>query len=322
MKLQVIIGKGWDPYWNLSVENYLLEQPVDETVTMYLWHNRRTVVIGRNQNPFAECNVEALVADGGYLSRRMTGGGAVYHDEGNMNFSFVAPHSLYDQLRQFEVMRQAVASYGLSTELSGRNDVLCDGRKFSGNAFHKGRNHGLHHGTVLIGGNVSDMQRYLKAKPSKLQRHGVSSVRSRVVNLSELADVTVQNLMPRMVEAFEAVYGGKAVMVDYDAIMQEEFVRRQHDVYASDEWLYGRWRNFESRCHGSWDWGDADVSLTVDESLGRITSAVIASDSLHPEAVTAAEQLLAGARVDEPPVFDHNGESGTIINDIISLIYK
>ena len=102
MMLQVVVSNQTNPYWNVAVENYLVSRKLDDTVVMYLWKNHRTVVIGQNQNPFSECNVDALLADGGYVMRRTTGGGAVYHDDGNINFSFVAPYDLYDQQKQFD----------------------------------------------------------------------------------------------------------------------------------------------------------------------------------------------------------------------------
>ena len=207
MKLQFVVSDQTNPYWNIAVENYLLSLPETEVVTLYLWKNRRTVVIGQNQNPFSECNVEVLEADGGFLMRRRTGGGAVYHDDGNINFSFVVPKALYDQTRQFRVIQRAVADFGIVTELSGRNDILTDGRKFSGNAFSKGKYQDLHHGTILIKGNMEDLQRYLKPKPAKLQKHGVASVRSRVVNLSELnPEITSDSIVPHLRSAFENEY--------------------------------------------------------------------------------------------------------------------
>lgn len=135
MRLQFVISNQTNPYWNIAVENHLLSLPETEVVSLYLWKNRRTVVIGQNQNPYSECNVEALEADGGYLMRRRTGGGAVYHDYGNINFSFIVPKAMYDQTRQFSVIQRAVLDFGIVAELSGRNDILTDGRKFSGNAF-------------------------------------------------------------------------------------------------------------------------------------------------------------------------------------------
>ena len=150
MILQILISDQYNPFLNRAVEQYLTEHQEEGVVTMYLWKNQRTVVIGYNQNPYAECNVQLLLDEGGYLMRRGTGGGAVYHDLGNINFSFIADKSEYDVQKQLSVIQEALSSYGLQTEISGRNDLICQGRKFSGNAFGKGVVNNLHHGTLLI----------------------------------------------------------------------------------------------------------------------------------------------------------------------------
>lgn len=315
MKLQFIVSNQTEPYWNISVENYLVEHA--DCVTLYLWRNRRTVVIGQNQNPFSECNVEALEADGGYLMRRKTGGGAVYHDDGNINFSFVVPKALYDQTRQFGVIQRAVESFGLHTELSGRNDILAEGRKFSGNAFSKGRVNDLHHGTILIKGNMDDLARYLKPKPAKLQKHGVASVRSRVVNLSELNPaINAESLVPRLKEAFEAEYSEYSEYSDYSEIIKRPEVRALHDHFASPEWKYGRWRTFTAQRSAQFDWGGVELALTVDEARGVITDVQIASDALDLAALDDARLLLTGAKTDQRPQIEN-----PVINDILSLIY-
>ncbi len=315
MKLQFIVSNQTEPYWNISVENYLVEHA--ECVTLYLWRNRRTVVIGQNQNPFSECNVEALEADGGYLMRRKTGGGAVYHDDGNINFSFVVPKALYDQTRQFGVIQRAVESFGLHTELSGRNDILAEGRKFSGNAFSKGRVNDLHHGTILIKGNMDDLARYLKPKPAKLQKHGVASVRSRVVNLSELnPGINAESLVPRLKEAFEAEYSEYSEYSDYSEIIKRPEVRALHDHFASPEWKYGRWRTFTAQRSAQFDWGGVELALTVDEARGVITDVQIASDALDLAALDETRRLLTGASTEKSP---HT--QSIIVGDILSLVY-
>ena len=322
MKLQFVVSNSVDPFWNVSVENYLVSLPDSDTVVMYLWKNRRTVVIGRNQNPFSECNVDMLLGDGGHVMRRTTGGGAVYHDDGNINFSFVAPYGLYDQSRQFEVISRAVASYGLRCSVSGRNDMVVDvdgqPRKFSGNAFSKGKFQRLHHGTLLIKSNMDDLQRYLKVKPAKLQKHGVASVQSRVVNLSELADITSENIVGPLRKAFEEVYGGIANPLDFESLMSEPEVRRLHDIYCSEDWLYGDWRSFAASRSAQFDWGGVDIQLVVDQQRGIITDVQIASDALDLAALDEARQLLTGASSSTPPQHD----SSPIIDDIVSLIYK
>lgn len=311
--LQFVVSNQTNPYWNIAVENYLVEHA--EAVTMYLWRNRRTVVIGQNQNPFSEVNVEALEADGGYLMRRKTGGGAVYHDDGNLNFSFVVPKALYDQSRQFSVVQRAVESFGLHTELSGRNDMLAEGRKFSGNAFSKGRVNDLHHGTLLINGDMTDLARYLKPKPAKLQKHGVASVRSRVVNLAELnPGITAESIAPRLREAFEAEYGGVAAELAFGDLMQLPAVRTLYSQFASDEWKYGCWRSFTAERCGQFDWGGVELQLTVDD--GIIRDVQLASDALDLGALDEARRLLAGATTKQRPL-----SGNAVVNDILSLVY-
>ena len=319
MKLQFIVSDQTEPYWNIAVENYLVESA--ECVTLYLWRNRRTVVIGQNQNPYSEVNVEALEADGGFLMRRKTGGGAVYHDDGNLNFSFVVPKALYDQQRQFSVIQRAVESFGLHTELSGRNDILAEGRKFSGNAFSKGRVNDLHHGTLLISGDMSDLAHYLKPKPAKLQKHGVASVRSRVVNLAELnPEITPESIAPRLKEAFlseYSEYSENSENSDFSEIIKRPEVRALHDHFASPEWKYGRWRTFTAQRSAQFDWGGVELALTVDESRGIITDVQIASDALDLAALDEARCLLTGANTEKRPP----SSESAIVNDILSLVY-
>lgn len=313
--MQFIVSNQTEPYWNIAVEQWLVE--CADAVTLYLWRNRRTVVIGQNQNPYSEVNVEALEADGGFLMRRKTGGGAVYHDDGNLNFSFVVPKALYDQQRQFSVIQRAVESFGLHTELSGRNDILAEGRKFSGNAFSKGRVNDLHHGTLLISGDMSDLARYLKPKPAKLQKHGVQSVRSRVVNLAELnPDITPESIVPRLKKAFAEEYGGDCMDVAFDDIISCDEVRAIHDHFASDEWKFGRWQTFTAQRSAQFDWGGVELALTVEDSI--IRDVQIASDALDLAALDEVRKKLTGASISEAPAESDN----PIERDIYNLLFR
>ena len=312
---RIVISTKTNPYWNLAVENYLLSQPDNEGVILYLWKNHRTVVIGQNQNPFAECNVDLLLEDGGFLLRRTTGGGAVYHDDGNINFSFIAPPSLYDQQRHFAVIQRALSHYGLVAELSGRNDMLCQGRKFSGNAFSKGRYQNLHHGTILIKGNMDDLQRYLKPNKSKLQKHGVASVQSRVVNLSDLADITSVNIVPNLVDAFDEEYGLKALPLDYESLLSNPEVVALHDKYSSEDWLFTRWRSFSAQKQAQFDWGRVEVSLAVENQT--IKGVFVTTDALDTTIPAQLEQILIGASSLRKPL----GVFSSEIKDILNLLF-
>lgn len=319
-KLQVVISNLYDPFLNRAVEQYLTECQEEETITMYLWKNQQTVVIGHNQNPYSECNVQLLLDEGGLLMRRGTGGGAVYHDLGNINFSFIADKSLYDVKKQLSVIQDALLAYGLQTEISGRNDLTCQGRKFSGNAFAKGQRNGLHHGTILIKTDGVMMQRYLTVDKAKLQKHGVKSVASRVVNLSELVpELTSENIKQPLIASFEKVYGNKATTIDFDTLANDKDVQAIRKHIASDDFLFGRWRQFKTTKKALFPWGNVDISLRIDEAKALIADVQIASDCLDTEIIEQAEHLLKGSSTKVIPTFDHDNE---ILQDIINLIYQ
>ena len=315
IKLQIILGNQYNPYLNLAVESNLLDNFLPNTVSLFLWKNKQTVVIGTNQNPYSECDVTSLIEEGGYLSRRRTGGGAVYHDLGNLNFSFVADNNIYDVKRQMQVIQKALLNFNLETEVSGRNDITYQGRKFSGNAFAKTKNQGLHHGTILIKTDSERLQKYLKVRPAKLHKHGVKSVASRVINLSEVADITSENIIPYLIKAFEDVYQGTATIINFDDLCNEETVKLSQHI-GSEEYLFGKWKEFHTQKSESFDWGNVDLDIDIDEENGIIKNINIASDSLEPKSIEAAIELLKGANIKEVP-----SSENPIINDIISLIY-
>lgn len=315
-KIQLIIGNQYNPHLNLAVESSLLDEGDADTVTMFLWKNQQTVVYGYNQNPFTECNVELLISEGGFAARRRTGGGAVYHDLGNLNFSFVANKKHYDVAKQMSVIQKALEIFGLKTEVSGRNDILFDGRKFSGNAFGIYKDRRLHHGTILIKTDGEKLAKYLKVNPAKLQKHGVKSVASRIINLSEVADITSDSIIPYLTKAFEEVYEAKAEAIEFNDLFTDK-VLKTRDLFASDEYLFGKWRNFHAKKSAQFAWGLVELDLQVNEEKGIIESISIASDGLEPDLIDETERLLIGASIKKAPDFGQN----EVAKDIISLIY-
>lgn len=315
--LQIILGKQYNPYINLAIESILLDNYLKNTISLFLWKNQQTIVIGTNQNPYSECNVDTLLNEGGHLARRRTGGGAVYHDLGNLNFSFIADKDLYDVKRQMTVIQKALLNYGLETEVSGRNDISYQGRKFSGNAFAKTKFQGLHHGTILIKTDGEKLQKYLKVKPAKLHKHGVKSVASRVINLSEVADITSENIIPYLIKAFEEVYDNKAIEINFDDLYTEDALKLKGHI-SSDDYLFGKWRNFVTKKSNTFDWGSVDIELDIDEEKGIIKDINIASDSLEPESIETAANILKGASLDIIPQYDTNN---IIIKNIVEIIF-
>lgn len=185
--IRYIFLTSTSPYHNLAAEEYLLQQTKDNV--FMLWQNDNTIVIGRHQNTAAEINQEYVDSHHVNVVRRQTGGGAVFHDIGNLNFSFIQnikPGSKeIDFLKYLQPIVDALRSLGVPAEFSGRNDLVIDGKKISGNAMMFYENRVLEHGTLLFSSQMSDVANALKVDPSKFDDKAVKSIRSRVTNISD-----------------------------------------------------------------------------------------------------------------------------------------
>ena len=285
-----------DPYWNLAVEEYLLKK-AENDVILYLWQNAHTVVIGKNQNPWKECRTTLLEQEGGVLARRLSGGGAVFHDLGNLNFTFLVPQNEYDLDRQFGVIAEAITSLGLHAERSGRNDMLAEGRKFSGNAFYKHDGQAYHHGTLLVDVDMSKLGQYLMPSKAKLQSKGVDSVRSRVVNLKELCpELTIQRMKEEMLRAFEQVYGMTSTELS-ETTFDMDYVNQLRERNASWDWNYGKSLPASFVCEDRFAWGGIQLQLQVKK--GRVAEAVVYSDAMEWDIAHLLQQALQNCLFDQ-----------------------
>ena len=281
-----------NPYWNLALEEQLLAGLMPSECILYLWQNRNTVVIGRNQNAWRECRVEALKEAGGFLARRFSGGGAVYHDSGNLNFTFVAHKADYDEDKQLLVIQKALEKFGLKTEKTGRNDLVCEGRKFSGNAFYHQGDVDCHHGTLLLDVNTEKMQEFLHVSEKKLKSKGVQSVKSRVVNLKELCpQMTLELLEENLFKAFQEVYGCAPKPL-LETRIDWAKVKERAEFLSSWEWLYGRKIPFQTEWTDRFSWGEIQIQAAVDE--GIIRDVQIYTDAMALEFVEPLKNGLTG----------------------------
>lgn len=292
-RARLLRSKDTNPHRNLAREEALLLSRRDEAI-LYLWQNAKTVVIGRNQNAWRECRTGLLHEEGGTLARRTTGGGAVFHDLGNLNFSFILPRGAYDLERQLSVVRAAVKSFGIDCVFSGRNDLLAEGRKFSGNAFRFTREAALHHGTLMVAVDPDKMARYLQVSEEKLAARGVKSVPSRVVNLSALGDVTIETLGLALTAAFAAAYGDCAVE-DADALSLPDYETLAARNAAWD-WNLGAAPAFDASFARRFDWGGVELQLSLRE--GRIARCAVYTDAMDVEMAGVLEAALTGCPFD------------------------
>ncbi len=289
-ELKVIQSSIFNPYWNLALEEELLNTVSNGTCILYLWQNKNTVVIGRNQNAWVECRTELLAQEGGYLARRLSGGGAVYHDLGNLNFTFIMPQADYDLEKQLRVIQTAIQKFGIPVVFSGRNDLLADGRKFSGNAFYHSAGKSYHHGTILIDVDEEKLSRYLSPSAAKLKAKGVSSVRSRVVNLSELnPNINHTDVKIELINALSEIYG----LPTSEIILSDEQLGRiqsRSEFFGSWDWLYGAPLPFSFSCEDRFQWGSIQLLLQVNK--GRITNAKVYTDAMQWQIAQELETLL------------------------------
>ncbi len=322
MKLTIIKTNCTNPYDNLAAEEYLTFHAGEDEVILFLWQNAHTVVIGKNQNPWRECNVEQIKADNAFLARRMSGGGAVYHDMGNLNFTFIARDGLFDVGRQTDVILLACRLMGINAGKTGRNDLTVENRKFSGHAYYSSNGFNYHHGTIMMNVSGDALLKYLNVSESKLQSKGVASVRSRVTNLidhipeeklrdiygqdtgtsaTDSADTTgpdiirtaqsVSAMQDALVRAAEREYGCKAVYEELPEIPSE-----LKEKYASEEWRLGSRIPFSTVIEHRFDWGGVEIQLEMRGEF--IKRCRIYSDSLETDLFGQIQELLPGCKYD------------------------
>ena len=312
-RLCYYVGKSENPYYNLAVEQYLMETVPADTCILYLWQNRHTVVIGRNQNAWAECRTTQLAADGGHLARRLSGGGAVYHDLGNLNFTFLLSKENYDVAKQLQVIVTACKNLGIAAEATGRNDVTVDGRKFSGNAFYDAKGQAYHHGTLLVDVDMASLGQYLMPSKAKLQSKGVDSVRSRVVNLKELCpELTIAGMQQEMLAAFCQVYGLEAQELT-EELLDKDYVNQLTERNASWDWNYGKSLPATFSCEARFDWGSVTVEAKVEQ--GAVTQARVYSDSMDWRISQQLQDALTGCRFTEEDML--TAVEGTTLPDAV-----
>lgn len=289
-----IINTSTDPFFNLALEEYLLNrQDIKEDIFL-LWQNRPVVVIGRNQNTVEEINQEFIRSRGIEVVRRISGGGAVYHDLGNLNFTFIAddePGLKLEFTRYTAPVIKALEIIGIKAEDQGRNDITIQGRKFSGNA--QCRLHGrvMHHGTILFDSDLEDMQEALTVDPAKISSKGVRSVRSRVTNIKEHApSLTIEEFMDILKNTIDKTRDCRELHpTELSAV---ESLR--DNKFRSFEWVYGSSPPFNVRKSRRFDWGGIEFCIEVKK--GHITECKIYGDFFATRDVGSIERQLLGLR--------------------------
>ena len=293
-KLYFYVSRNHNPYRNLAIEEYLTFDIIEDALCLYIWRNENTIVLGRNQNVYKECNLEACAKDNVRIARRLSGGGAVYHDLGNLNFTFITHKKDADALKQMQVILDAVKAFGIDASLSGRNDALVDGRKFSGNAFFSKKDRYYHHGTILIDVDQTKMQTVLAPSKAKLSAKGVDSVRSRTVNLATLsAALNVESLYNELLLSFQDVYNLPVEYLDY-TLFDYDKIDELEQKYASKTWIYGKNIAFTSKIQQRLSFGEVELCFYVENNL--IQEALFSTDALEVDWFIDIGDCLKGCK--------------------------
>jgi len=209
----IVRSQSTDVYRNLAVEEWLLDRAGERGPILFLCVNSPCVVIGKNQNPWKECRLALMEKEVVTLARRISGGGAVYHDEGNLNFGVIVPRTEYREEKQYELIFQTLEKFGMKASKLRKNSLAVDGLKFSGQAFCFRGQHVLHHGTLLVNSDLDRLNHYLGSEIDGIETKAVASVPSKVMNLSDAASgLTAEKLSDALVETFRKMYGSDGVV--------------------------------------------------------------------------------------------------------------
>ena len=269
-------SKSLNPYENLAIEEAALNS---RSPTLYLWQNDKTVVIGRNQSAFVECNLDYAKEQNIKIARRITGGGAVYHDLGNLNFSFILPKKSYDIKRSTCIILNTLHKLKIAVNTDGRNDICFADKKISGNAYYSNSVVGLHHGTILYDADFDTLEKVLLVSTDKKSRHSVSSVRARVNNIKAISpNISLEEIIKTIKEEFCVEYGISQLLplhsVDTDALIKK---------HSSYDWIYRRVANYEIIKAQAFNWGEVSVSLHCDcENIKNID---IVTDAMYADLI-------------------------------------
>jgi len=320
-----------DARQNLALEEHVLRNKVENDDLLLFYVNAPAIIIGRNQNTIEEINADVVNDRDIRVVRRISGGGAVYHDLGNLNFSFMtrdvsARFNRYDLFNQpvVEVLR----SLGVPAEIGGRNDILAEGRKISGNAQFATAGRMFSHGTLLLDSNLDDVTAALRPKPGKVESKGVKSIRSRVANIAEFLrePISVTELRNRILDR---IFGTSDSARVPSLTLDDSDWRAAHELL---ERRYGNW---------SWNFGEdppsnvqrtqrfpaGEIDARLDVHGGRITAARFFGDYMGRAEVSELEALLRGTPYDRESLaavlgsVDVRGYFGDIAaSDVLALL--
>lgn len=300
-----IYNEGKGSFFNMALEEYLFYKRADLRPLLLLWKNRSTIVVGRNQNTINEINSTYVRENGIDVVRRLTGGGAVYHDKGNLNFTYITdvPSGGKVDFTPFIAnVVNALEHFGVKAEYTGRNDITIDGKKFSGNAQVRHKNSLMHHGTIMYNSDLSVLSKSLNPSKQKLISKGITSTKSRVCNLSEYLpkgvdlDVFKDRLIVEFNKSSEEDFT-KYVLSGEEIAQVEAIAKEKYETWA---WNYGKSPSYDISNEKRFDFGTIQIQLLLDD--GKIGEMYIFGDFFSKKDMENICKALVGTKYNRESV--------------------
>lgn len=293
-----------DPRINLAIEEHLLRNLETDEDLLLFYINEPAIIIGRYQNTLEEINAEYVAEHGIHVVRRLSGGGAVYHDLGNLNFSFItqrAPENFHNFKKFTGPVISVLRELGIPAELNGRNDIVVDGRKVSGNAQYIAARRMVSHGTLLFDSDLERVSQALNPKPNKISSKGIKSVRSRVANLAEYLSEPLEIAEFRL-RLLRGIFQGEAGIrqVHLTSADWESILALTQERYATWEWNYGH--SPACNVHRTQRFAIGEIEARIEVQNGRIEAIKFYGDFLGYESLAGLEARLHGVRYDRESV--------------------
>lgn len=290
-----------NPYANLAFEEFLVKNKKLDTDYIFIYKNKKSVIIGKNQNPWLECNLKLMNDEGIILARRLTGGGAVFQDEGNINYSFILDRKIYKREVQFKIIQEILKEFGIKTCVGDKNEITAERKKISGNAFYFGKAV-IHHGTLLFNSDLEILKKVLNPHVLNIDSNSIRSNKTGVINISEIIDISQNAFEDLLMECF---YMGCMVLgreyynyqfVDTDNINPEKYsveLDKLIEKYNSKQWIFGLSPSFKIKFKkNDFSWGGISIELSVKNAI--IGDVVVKTESIGSTALKELCDYMEG----------------------------
>ena len=322
--MRYLLNNSTDPYFNMALDEFCLENIVLDEPYFYLWRNRPSVIIGLNQNAYSEVNLKYLEENGINLVRRVTGGGAVYHDLQNLNYTIVGWQAANDTAATGPaVIVKALRELGVPAELTGRNDIFVEGRKVSGYARRVSKRQEIIHGTLMYDVDIDTLTHVLDTPGSKLNAKGIGSVKSRVANLKDY--LPGFKSLDEVQAALQDILASGDPQMELTESQLSEVKIMAETKFSTWDFIYGRSRETGIARTAALPCGTVSVEVCLDH--GHITSISFYGDFLFGEPVQELSSILTGLRYDRHSIYESLMKAdvsrffpGSSVDEVLNLI--